>query len=212
MLLEKTLESSLNSKEIKPVNPKGNQSWIFILRTDTEAKDLILWSPDAKSWLIRKGPDAGKDWRQEEKGTSEDEMVGWHHQLSGHEIEQAPGDSEGQRSLVCCGSWGHKELDVTEWLNKGLGSPWFWKAFLRTEGMGDWKAFSTERKENWGLVNRKTPCFLWTLDLRSWLLLSYRQTKVLRSRTISLFQTCSSFILLHLSKWRHHSQFLEIEF
>ena len=115
VVLEKTLESPLDCKEIKPVNPKGNQPWIFIGRTDAEAP--ILWPPDAKSWLIGKDPDAGKDWRQEEKGVTEDEMVGWHQWLTGHEIEQSPGDSEGQGSLACCSSWGHKESDMTEWLN-----------------------------------------------------------------------------------------------
>ena len=93
--LEKTLESPLDCKEIQPVHPKRNQSWIFIGRTDAGAETPILWSPDAKSWPIRKDPDAGKDWRQEEKGMTEDEMVGWHHQLDGHEFEQAPGDGEG---------------------------------------------------------------------------------------------------------------------
>ena len=92
------------SKEIKPVNPKGNQSWIFFVRTNAEAP--ILWPPDAKSWLIRKTPDAGKDWRQEEKGTTEDEMVGWYHRLHGHEFEQALGVGDGQRSLACCSPWG----------------------------------------------------------------------------------------------------------
>ena len=101
--LEKTLESPLDCKKIKPVNPKGNQSWIFIGRTD--AKAPILWSSDAKNWLIRKDPNAGKDWRQE-KGTTEEEMVGWHHQLNGHEFEQAPGVGDGQGSLVSCSPWG----------------------------------------------------------------------------------------------------------
>ena len=91
MVLEKTLESPLDSKEIKPANPKGNQSWIFIGRTDAEADASILWPQDAKNWLIGEDPDAGKDWRQEEKGMTEDDMVGWHHQLDGHEFEQAPG-------------------------------------------------------------------------------------------------------------------------
>ena len=102
--LEKTLENPLYCKEIKPVIPKGNQPWIFIGRTDTEAKALILWPPDANSQLIRKDP-AGKDWRQEEKGTTE-EMVWWHHQLNGHEFQQTPGDGEGQRSLLyaVCGN------------------------------------------------------------------------------------------------------------
>ena len=95
VVLEKTLESPLDCKEIQPVNPKGNQPCIFIGRTDAEAEALILWPSDSKSWLIGKDPDAGKDWRQEEKGTTEDEMVGWHHRLNGHEFEQAPGDGEG---------------------------------------------------------------------------------------------------------------------
>ena len=102
---------------IKPVNPKGNQSWMFIGRTDAEAEAPILWPPDAKNWLTGKDPDAGKDWRQEEKGTTEDEMVGWHHRLDGHEFEQALGVSDGQGSLVCCSPWGHKESDMTEQLN-----------------------------------------------------------------------------------------------
>ena len=99
------------------VNPKGNQSWIFIGRTKAEAETPILWPPDAKNWLIGKDPDAGKDWRCEEKGTTEDEMAGWHYWLDGHEFEQALGAGDGQGSLVCCSPWGHKELDVTERLN-----------------------------------------------------------------------------------------------
>ena len=117
LLLEKTLESPLDCKEIKPVNPKGNWPWIFIGRTDAEAEALILWPPDAKNWLIGKDPDTGKDWRQEEKGMTEDEMVGWHHLLNGHGFEQAPGVDDGQGSLVCCSPWGCKESDMTEWLN-----------------------------------------------------------------------------------------------
>ena len=117
VVLEKTLESPLESKEIKPVNPKGNQSSIFIGRTNAKAEAPILWPPDVKNWLIWKDPDSGKDWRHEEKGMTEDEMVGWHHQLDGHEFEQAPGVGDGQGSLACCSSWGHKELDMTEWLN-----------------------------------------------------------------------------------------------
>ena len=113
VVLEKTLESPLDSKEVKPVRPKGNQSWIFIGRTDTEAEAPILWPPDAENWLIGKDPDAGKDWNQEAKGMTENEMVGWLHWLNGHEFEQTPGDSEGQRSLACCSSWDHKELDMT---------------------------------------------------------------------------------------------------
>ena len=117
VVLEKILESPLESKEIKPANPKGNQPWIFIGRTDAEAEAPILRPPDAKSWLIGKDPDAGKDWRQEEKGMTEQEMVGWHHQLNEYEFEQTQGDGEGQRSLACCSPWGHKESDMTELLN-----------------------------------------------------------------------------------------------
>ena len=116
-VLEKTLESPLGSKEIQPVNPKGNQSWIFIGRTDAEAETPIFWPPDAKKWLIWKDPDAGKDWRQEEKGMTEDEMAGWHHRLNGHEFEWTLGVGDGQGGLVCCDSWGRKELDTTEQLN-----------------------------------------------------------------------------------------------
>ena len=105
VVLEKTLESPLDCKGIKLVNPKGNQPWIFIGRTDTEAEAPILWPPDVKSRFIGKDADAGKDWRQEEKGMAEDEMVGWHHRLSAHEFEQALGDGERQRSLVCCSPW-----------------------------------------------------------------------------------------------------------
>ena len=115
VVLEKTLMSPLDCKEIQPVHSKGNQSWIFIGRTDVET--LILWPSDAKNWLIGKDPDAGKDWRQEEKGMTEYEMVGLHYQLDGHKFEQAPGDGDGQGSLVCCSPWGHKESDTTERLN-----------------------------------------------------------------------------------------------
>ena len=111
VVLEKTLESPLDCKEIQPVHHKGNQSWIFIGRTDAEAEAPILWPPDVKSWLIWKGPDAGKDWRREEKGMTEDEMAGWHHQLNGHEF------GDGQGGPVCCHSWGRKESHTTEQLN-----------------------------------------------------------------------------------------------
>ena len=112
-LLEKTLESPMNSKEIKPVNPRGNQPWILNGGDAAEAEAPILWPPDGKSWLIWKDPDPGKDWEQEKKGKTEDEMIGWHHWLNGHEFEQTRGDSEGQGSLVCCSSWGCKESDTT---------------------------------------------------------------------------------------------------
>ena len=117
MVLEKILVSPLGSKEIKPVNPKVNQPWILNGRTDAEAEAPILWLPDVKNQLIGEDPDAGKDWRQEEKGTTEDKMVVWYQWLTGHEFAQAPGDADGQGSLVCCGLWGCKEPDMTEWLN-----------------------------------------------------------------------------------------------
>ena len=116
VVLEKTLENLLDSKEIQPVHPKENQSWIFIGRTDAEAKSPILWPPDAKSWLIGKDPDAGKNWRWE-KGTTEDEMVGWYHWLNGCESEWTLGVGDRQGGLACCDSWGCKESDTTELLN-----------------------------------------------------------------------------------------------
>ena len=117
VVLEKTLESPLDCKEIQPVHPKGDQSWVFIGRTDVEAETPILWPPDMKSWLIWKDPDAGKDWRQEEKGTTEDDMVGRHHRHNGHGFGWTLGVGDGQEGLVYCGSWGRKELDTTERLN-----------------------------------------------------------------------------------------------
>ena len=117
MVLEETLESPLDWKEIKPVNTKGNQPCIFIGSTDVKAQVLTLWPPDVKSRLIGKNPDAGKDWGSEEKGTTEDEMVGWHYRLNRHEFEQTLGDGEGQGSLACCSPWDHKELNMTEQLN-----------------------------------------------------------------------------------------------
>ena len=113
IVLEKPLESPLDSQEIKLVNPKGNQPWIYTGRTDAEAEAPILWPPDANRQFIGKDSDARQDWRQKEKGAAEDVMVGWHHWLSGHEFEQTPGDSEGQGSLACCCPWGHKELEAT---------------------------------------------------------------------------------------------------
>ena len=117
VMLEKILQSPLDCKETQPVHPKGNQYWIFIGRTDAEAETPILWPPDAKNWLIGKDPDAGKDWKWEEKGTTEDEMVGWHHQLDGHEFEQVPRFDDGQGGLMCCSPWDQKESDTTEWVN-----------------------------------------------------------------------------------------------
>ena len=112
--LEKTLESPLDWKKIKPVNPKRNQPRIFIGRTDAEAEAPMLWLHNVKGWLTGKDPDVGKKWGQEEKAVTADEMVGWHHQLNALEFEQTPGDSEGQGSLVCYSPWSYKELDMTE--------------------------------------------------------------------------------------------------
>ena len=123
MVLEKSLQSPLDCKAIKPVNPKGNQSWIFIGRTDAEAEaeTPILWPPDVKNWLIWKDPDAGEDWGQE-KGTAQDEVVGWHHRHDGHEFEQVLGVGDGQGGLASCSPWGCKESDTTEQL--------YWTLFM----------------------------------------------------------------------------------
>ena len=134
-MLEKTPESPLGSKEIKPINPKGNQPWMYFGRTDAE--DPILWQPDGKSQLIGKDPDAGKDWGQEKKGVTEDEKVGWYHWLNAHEFEQTPGDCEGRGSLTCCSSWGYKESDITEWLNNNNKLSFadkVWKAIQKNRG------------------------------------------------------------------------------
>ena len=145
-MLEKTLESSLNWKEIQPVHPKWDQSWVFIGRTDI-AEIPILWPPDVKSWLIWKNPDAGKDWRQQEKGTTENEMAGWHHRLNGHEFGWTPGVGDGQWGLACCNSWGLKESDTTEQVN------WTEALFstrscpLRSCSQTNWVSFSKESQE-----------------------------------------------------------------
>ena len=117
VVLEKTLESPMDCKEIQLVHPKGDQSSVFIGRTDFEAETPILWPPYTKSWLIWKDPDAGKDWGQKEKGTTEDEMIAWHHRLNGHGFGWTLGAGDGQGGLACCGSWGRKESDMTERLN-----------------------------------------------------------------------------------------------
>ena len=117
VLLEKTLERPLDCKEIQPVHSEGDQPWDFFGRNDAEAETPVLWPPYTKSWLIGKDSDAGRDWGQEEKGTTEDEMAGWHHGLDGHESEWTPGAGDGQGGLACCDSWGRKESDTTERLN-----------------------------------------------------------------------------------------------
>ena len=118
VVLEKTLESPLDCKEIQPVHPKGDQSWVFHQKDWCWSWTPILWPPHAKIWLIGKDPDAGRDWGQKEKGSIEDEMAGWHHWLDGSEFEWTPGVGDGQGGLECCDSWGCKELDMTEWLNR----------------------------------------------------------------------------------------------
>ena len=135
-------ESPLQSKEIQPVHPKGNQSWIFIGRTDAEAETPILWPPDAKNWLIGEDPDAGRDWGQEEKGMTEDEMAGWHHQLNWHEFEQAPGVGDGQGSMSWGSPWGRKESDTTEPLNWTWGICFvFGRSFFDAFNTKNWKNF-----------------------------------------------------------------------
>ena len=128
----KTLESPLDSKVIRPVNPKGKQSWIFTGRTDSKVKAPNLWWPDVKNRLTGKDPDAGKDWRQEEKGMTEDEMVGWHHWLNGHEFEEALGDSEGQRGLTCCSPWVAKSwTQLCHWTTMRVGPLWWGLCFYK---------------------------------------------------------------------------------
>ena len=117
VVLEKTLENPLNCKEIQQVHSKGDQSWMFFGRKDAKAETPVLWPPHAKSWLIGKDSDVGRDWGQEEKGTTEDEMAGWHHWLDGREFKWTPGADDEQGGLVCCNSWGRKKSDRTEWLN-----------------------------------------------------------------------------------------------
>ena len=126
VVLETTLESPLDCKKIQPVNCKGNQSWIFIGRTDAEAETPILWPPDVKICLIGKDPHVGKDWGREEEGGTEDEIFGMHHLLNGHKFVQILGDGEGQGSLSCCNPWGCKELDATERLNNNSSFTYLW--------------------------------------------------------------------------------------
>ena len=131
VVLEKTLESPLNCKEIQPVHSEGDQPWDFFGRNDAKAETPVLWPPAVKNWLIWKDPDDGNDWRQEEKGTVKDKIVGWHNWLDGHEFDKAPEVGDGQGSLAYCSPWGHKELDMTEWLN------WTDMRFSRQEHWSD---------------------------------------------------------------------------
>ena len=150
--------SMCQSKAIKPGNIKENQPWILFGRTDAEAKVPVLWPPDTNSWLIENDPDAGEDWRQKEKGMTEDEMVGWHHRLNGHRFEQAPGDGEPQGGLVCCSPWGHKESDTTEWLSLSqkvkcqridVFELWCWRRLLRV--------LWTARRSNQSILKEISP-------------------------------------------------------
>ena len=150
VVLEKTrvfldLVSPLDWKKIQPVHPKGYQSWVFIGRTGAEAETPILWPPDTKSWLIWEDPDAGKDWRQEEKGMTEDEMVGWHHRLNGHGFGWTPGVGDRQGGLACCDSRGRKELDTTERLD--------WTDSYLTSSLPSLLTLSTSCLSQTGLVN-----------------------------------------------------------
>jgi len=151
----KGVESPLNCKEIQPVHRKGDQSWVFIGRTDVEAETPILWPPDVKSWLIGKDPDAGKDWGQDEKGMTEDEMVGWHHRLDGHGFGWTPGVGDGQGGLACCGSWGHKQSDTIKWLNWLNWTDWCTPLPLHTSTHLLWHKIHT--------LGRFTPVYYWPL-------------------------------------------------
>ena len=207
VVLEKTLESLLDCKEIQPVHPKGDQSWIFIGRTDAEAEAPILWPPDSKNWLTGKDPDTGKDWGQKDKGLTEDEMVGWHHWCDGHEFEQTPGAGDGQGSLACCSPWGHKELDKTEQLNwltihfsnrilqEGSGGKKSLKRFLRREiRKTDWEAMGSS------LCSSCPCCTLWHESLLEWL---PQQDQVLWSppRTRPLPSPFWGFNIIPFSPW-----------
>ena len=136
VVLEKNLESPSDCKAMIPINPKGNQSWIFIGRTDSEVEALILWPPDAKNWLLGKDPDAGKNWRQEENGTTEDETVRWHHRLDGHEFEHGLGVGGGHGSLACCSPWDCKKWNMTEWLSWNSSSSWQWECNREWHALG----------------------------------------------------------------------------
>ena len=135
LVLEKTLESPLDSKEIQPVHPKGNQPWMFTGRTDAKASALMVWPPDAKSRIIGRDPYTAKDWEQEEKGATEDGTVGWHHRLDGHEFEQTLGDTEGQGSLACCSAWGSQSwTQLSEWTTTNDSKQW--QNALKTRYLG----------------------------------------------------------------------------
>ena len=207
MVLEKTLESALDCKEIQPVHPKGDQHWTLIGRTEAEVEVPILWPPDTKSWPIGKDPDAGKNWRQEEKRTTEDTMVGWHHWLDGHEFEETPGVGDGQESLGCYSPWDRKELDTTEWLNWTVN-------FSGLEFLGDFKkkksVFSTlelkgcclnvllaiqNREVTYAVRMHKTEIFSRYIEISLFLPKVHKQWP---SVFLSVSLTWHQFIALHL--------------
>ena len=174
--VEKTLQSPLDCKEIKPVHPKENQSWILIGRTDAEAETPILWPPNVKNWLIGKDPDAGKDWRQEEKGTTEDEMVEWHHPLDGHEFDQARRVGNGQGSLVCYSPWGHKESDTTEqlnWTEAGQGDCDIFLTCFRFSRLSWWPSLLQCRSQKDSFIYYlRVHCFFLLLLFLMWTILT----------------------------------------
>ena len=178
VVLEKTLESPLDCKEIQPVHPKGDQSWVFIGRADVEAETSIIWPPDVKSGLIWKYPDAGKDWGQEEKGTTEDEMVGWHHRLNRHEFGWTPGVGDGPGGLACCSSWGLKESDVTERLN------WIELIWGKTQNLHTKWIFTNTNRDHWF---RLLKCWVWIIQDKTGSILSTNpSTHTARNDTIRL--------------------------
>jgi len=189
-VLEKTLESPLDCKEIQPVHPKGDQSWVFIGRTDAEAEIPILWPPHAKCWLVGKDPDAGRDWGQVEKGMTEDEMAGWHHRLNAHGFGWTLGVGDGQGGLACCDSWGHKESDTTERLN--------W-----TE--------NGKRKKLWFLLFRIIVFWISTRKIQGWSLCFLRQDTIgIFVKRSSKLKAMYAYIILLLIASIRNSQFLLI--
>ena len=157
VVLEKTLESPLDSKEVQPVYPKWDQSWVFIGRTDVEAETPVLWPLHVKSWLTGKDSDAGRDWGQEEKRTTEDEMAGWHHRLDGHEFGWTSGVGVGQGVLACCNSWGCKQLDTTERLNRTeLNLPISYNAAIVLLGISSTKTHTQVCHKRHGIISIAT--------------------------------------------------------
>ena len=169
VVLEKTLESPLDCKEIQLAHPKGDQSWIFIGRTDAEAETPVVSPPDAKSWLIGKDPDAGKGWRQEEKGTTEDEMAGWHHWLDGHGFEQVPGVSDGHGGLACCSPRGCKKPDMTEQLNWTEHHQTLLSFNLTTTSWRD-KPISQRKLPRENQCQGRAKCKKWSQNVKQWML------------------------------------------